>query len=167
MESIVYSDIPAGYAESVSKRARTPFGKNFREAREKADLSQTDIADHFGIKQSAVSKWETGETLPDARMLPTLALLVKSSIDKLFEGTNPEYDRVTLAVTARNKDQVGVGGPDADTRAFIQRIADLEEQLRATDDIAHELIEIAASTEEGRRLARARSGRRSSRRTAR
>ena len=45
----------------------------FREAREKAGLSTTDVAKRVGVSQPAVSKWDTGSKLPSVEILCKLA----------------------------------------------------------------------------------------------
>ena len=43
--------------------------------RESAGFTQKDLATALNIKQSTVSKWETGESLPRAELLPKIAAL--------------------------------------------------------------------------------------------
>lgn len=49
------------------------FAARLRELREKAKLSQTELAAKLGVTQLAVSKWETARTRPSIEMLPALA----------------------------------------------------------------------------------------------
>lgn len=46
-------------------------------------MSQDDLADEVNISRSTISKWETGELLPDIRMLQKLSHCFKVSIDHL------------------------------------------------------------------------------------
>ncbi len=55
-----------------------------KEFREKANLSQAEVAEKLGIKQNAVSMWETGENFPRADKLPELAKIFGCTIDDLF-----------------------------------------------------------------------------------
>lgn len=54
--------------------------------RENLKISQTKIAEILGVKQSAVSQWETGETIPRADKLPELAKILGCTIDDLFKN---------------------------------------------------------------------------------
>ena len=52
--------------------------------REKNDLTQEALCKLTGVTQSAVAKWETGESRPRADKLPELARILGCSIDELF-----------------------------------------------------------------------------------
>lgn len=54
--------------------------------REKANLSQEDVAAALKIDRSTVAKWETGAAYPRADKLPAIAALYGCSIDELFRG---------------------------------------------------------------------------------
>lgn len=49
------------------------MGERIRQARERAGLSQKQIAEALGIDQSAVSFWETGKSEPTLHNLRRLA----------------------------------------------------------------------------------------------
>lgn len=51
--------------------------------RKKAGLSQVDLADKFGVSRQAVSKWETGEAVPEIAKLVALAREFGVSVDYL------------------------------------------------------------------------------------
>ena len=44
----------------------------FAQARQKAGLSQSQVAKELGVDQSAVCRWETGENMPRAATLGNL-----------------------------------------------------------------------------------------------
>lgn len=48
-------------------------------------LDQKDLAELLGCDTSAVCKWETGVSLPQASKLPALAAALNCTIDDLFE----------------------------------------------------------------------------------
>ena len=60
------------------------FGTNLREYRQKAGLTQEQLAGRLHVSMQAVSRWETTDTLPDAALLPDLADALGVSIDDLF-----------------------------------------------------------------------------------
>ena len=56
----------------------------FKVLREKANLTQAQIAEALNIGQSTVSMWESGENLPRADKLPQLARLLNCTVDDLL-----------------------------------------------------------------------------------
>lgn len=56
----------------------------FRQKRKELKLSQTQLAIMLEIDRSTIAKWETGESMPRAALLPKLAEILKCSIDDLF-----------------------------------------------------------------------------------
>lgn len=53
------------------------------ENRHKKGITQDALASHIGVSKGAVSKWETGSSLPDISLLPHLASFFYISIDEL------------------------------------------------------------------------------------
>ena len=49
------------------------LGSNLYHARKKSGLSQEEVAEKLGVSRQTISKWETGETLPDIRQAKRLA----------------------------------------------------------------------------------------------
>ncbi len=69
---------------SVIKRLRTEQG-----------VTQDALAEYLGISYQAVSKWETGTTLPDITLLPKLAVFFGVRIDELFSVNHEdELERI-------------------------------------------------------------------------
>ena len=57
---------------------------NISRYRKDLGLTQEALADRLGITFQAVSKWETGQTIPDTMLLPKLAQTLNVSVDKLL-----------------------------------------------------------------------------------
>ena len=57
---------------------------NIKRYRERAGMTQNDLAQLLRLNQKAVSQWETGETMPSADKLPALARALDCTIDELF-----------------------------------------------------------------------------------
>lgn len=70
-----------------------------RIARDKAGLSQADVARQLGIASSAVSQWETGDTEPAKKRLPLLAQIFGVSINYFLESTQPVQEASGTEVT--------------------------------------------------------------------
>ena len=60
--------------------------------RKKAGLSQEALAEQIGVSRQAVSKWETGEAVPEVSKLPLLAQALHVSVDWLLSEAEPEPD---------------------------------------------------------------------------
>ena len=58
-------------------------------ARRARNLTQQQLAEKLGITNRAVSKWETGQGLPDIVLLPDLAAALGVTVDALLAGEAP------------------------------------------------------------------------------
>lgn len=67
------------------------FGRILVENRHKRGITQDALAAHIGVSKGAVSKWETGSSLPDISLLPKLASFFDISIDELI-GYEPQME---------------------------------------------------------------------------
>ena len=56
-----------------------------KELRKAKGYSQTKLAQRLNISQGAVSQWETGETVPSAAQLVSIADVFGISLDELLE----------------------------------------------------------------------------------
>lgn len=55
-----------------------------RTKRKELSLTQEQIAESLGVSASAVNKWEKGSTYPDITLLPALARLLKTDLNRLL-----------------------------------------------------------------------------------
>ncbi len=60
------------------------FGKKLRILRQRQGLSQTQLGDMLGIKQSHVGKIERGENMPSVEVLVKITQLLNVSADVLI-----------------------------------------------------------------------------------
>lgn len=63
---------------------------SFSSAREKAGMTQNEVANALGVNQSSVSLWESGRNLPRGKQMVKLAKLYGVTVDELLreEDTN-------------------------------------------------------------------------------
>ncbi len=61
------------------------MGERIRMLRKEKGLSQEALAQMLGVSFQAVSKWETGATMPDVSLIPSIASFFAVSIDELFD----------------------------------------------------------------------------------
>ena len=62
------------------------IGKFIAEKRKEKNLTQAQLADKLGITDRAVSKWETGRSLPDAAIMLDLCGLLEITVNDLLSG---------------------------------------------------------------------------------
>ena len=60
------------------------IAKRIKELRKEQKISQIELAEKCLVKQSCVSKWERGATLPDADMIVKLTQIFGVSADFLL-----------------------------------------------------------------------------------
>ncbi|CEK40109.1 helix-turn-helix domain-containing protein [Paraclostridium sordellii] len=61
-----------------------------KENRKKNNWSQDDLAKKLNISRQAVSKWETGESIPDIDKLIILSGIFSLTLDELIKGNTTE-----------------------------------------------------------------------------
>ncbi len=61
----------------------------FKKLRSEIGLTQKDLADKLGIKQSAVAMWETGKSKPRTEDLYAIAAVLNVSVEKVLECFKP------------------------------------------------------------------------------
>lgn len=62
------------------------IGKFIAECRKKNNLTQMQLAEKLNITDRAVSKWETGKTLPDSSIMLALCDILKITVNDLLSG---------------------------------------------------------------------------------
>ena len=62
------------------------IGNYIKKLRKEKKYTQKQLAEKLNVSFQAVSKWETGETLPDTSLLLTLANELDTSVERLLNG---------------------------------------------------------------------------------
>ncbi len=62
------------------------IGKFIAECRKKVNLTQMQLAEKLNITDRAVSKWETGKSLPDSSVMLELCGILKITVNDLLSG---------------------------------------------------------------------------------
>lgn len=65
-------------------QSECPLGKNIYRHRKLQKMTQEMLAQQLHVSCQAVSKWENGQSVPDALMLPGIAAALATSIDTLM-----------------------------------------------------------------------------------
>ena len=62
------------------------IGKFIKRKRKEIGLTQTELGDKLGVSDKAISKWETGNSLPDIGILKSLSDILGISTSELLNG---------------------------------------------------------------------------------
>lgn len=62
------------------------IGKFIAQCRKEQDMTQAVLAEKLGISDRAVSKWETGKSLPDSGIMLELCGLLNINVNELLSG---------------------------------------------------------------------------------
>lgn len=62
------------------------IGKFIAECRKNQNLTQSKLAEKLNITDRAVSKWETGKTMPDSSIMLELCDILKITVNELLSG---------------------------------------------------------------------------------
>ena len=75
------------------------IGAAIRKLRTNKNVTQEQLAEHLHVSFQAVSKWETGVTVPDVHLLPKLAVYFGVSIDDIFAiDDNEKLTRIMKSI---------------------------------------------------------------------
>ncbi|MBR2785576.1 MAG: helix-turn-helix domain-containing protein [Clostridia bacterium] len=81
------------------------IGRFIAARRKEVGLTQLELAEKLNISDRAISKWETGKSLPDASIMIELCEILGIGINELFYGeminmneNDKKYDEIILAM---------------------------------------------------------------------
>ena len=81
------------------------FNENLIMLRKLKKLSQEELAEKVGISRQTLSKWETGESLPDIEKAKILADLLEVSLDDLLSYSSQKQG---LPIPPKGKHAFGI-----------------------------------------------------------
>ena len=82
---------------------RKLIGKNLTELRKRKGLTQLKLAEMFNYTDRAVSKWESGETIPDIEVLYNLCEFYGVTLDYLTHEDNEKYIKKDVKLEKSNQ----------------------------------------------------------------
>ena len=83
-------------------------GNFIAQCRREKGLTQASLAEQLGISDRAVSKWETGRTLPDADNMLELSGILGVTVDELLKGEKTDeggFDQMADTINKLNTKQ--------------------------------------------------------------
>ena len=114
---------------------KATFGDRLVAAREKANLSQQDLAKRLGVKNSTIKSWENDNSEPRANRLSMLAGLLNVSITWLIsaEGSGVEAPEKSDEMSNDLLDAIKeLTALRVNLLKNIDRINNIEKKLRAS-----------------------------------
>lgn len=84
------------------------FASNLIEMRKINNLSQEELAEMIGVSRQTLSKYETGESLPDIEKCKLLADVFSVSIDDLINYEKDAADNLGFGVPPKGKHIFGI-----------------------------------------------------------
>lgn len=77
----------------AGKMTAREFGAMLKTLREKAGLSQTELAKRLGIYQSSIARWENGQGEPGVSLVKPLATILAVDVETLVSLPAPKSAR--------------------------------------------------------------------------
>lgn len=74
------------------------IGEKIKSLRKAQGISQEILAQALGLSFQAVSKWETGATMPDVALIPAIANFFGVSTDELFDFNRMETEKKVMEI---------------------------------------------------------------------
>lgn len=72
------------------------IGKFIASCRKEQGMTQAELAEKFGISDRAVSKWETGKSMPDSGIMLELCELLKINVNELLSGERIRMENYSM-----------------------------------------------------------------------
>lgn len=94
---------PDGYTEFERRQSmdQIKIGRFIAECRKKAGLTQAQLAEKLNITDRAVSKWETGRSLPDSAIMLELCGILNINVNDLLCG-----EKISMENNSRKNEQL-------------------------------------------------------------
>ncbi|MBE6881244.1 MAG: helix-turn-helix domain-containing protein [Ruminococcaceae bacterium] len=70
------------------------IGRFIAESRKKVKLTQMQLAEKLGITDKAISKWETGKSMPDTAIMLQLCDILEISVNELLSGEKISMENI-------------------------------------------------------------------------
>lgn len=78
------------------------IGSKIKNLRRQKNISQEVLAQYLGVSFQAVSKWESGATMPDIILIPAIAFFFEVSIDELFDYNYYETNKKVQEIVSES-----------------------------------------------------------------
>ena len=97
------------------------FGEFLYTLRKEKGMTQAELAEELGVTNKAVSKWETGEAMPETALLLPISRIFGVTIDELLDGK-----RICQPIEKERKesikDNLFTRGDDEPEKTLLEKI---------------------------------------------
>jgi transcriptional regulator with XRE-family HTH domain len=103
--------------------AREPFGTRLRSLRERAGLTQTELAEKVGTDQGHISRWERNLAMPDVATVQRLAAALGAYAVELLIGRRPKspnWGRSGAATRPKADPVTAVRGDESPPKKWLE-----------------------------------------------
>ncbi len=124
------------------------IGKFIASCRKEQNMTQSILAEKVGVSDRAVSKWETGKSLPDSGIMLELCEYLEISVNELLSGekiTMEKYDKYAEANLLSLKEEA---------EEYAKRLLSLETFIGVSASVSYLVLIFTASFIEMEKLAR-------------
>lgn len=97
------------------------FGEFLYTLRKEKGMTQAELAQALGVTNKAVSKWETGEAMPETSLLLPIARIFGVTVDELLDGKRSEQT-VNGQSNDSIKDHLFTRGKDDEEKTLAEKI---------------------------------------------
>lgn len=78
--------------KEVTDMDQIKIGRFIASCRKEQNMTQANLAERLGISDRAVSKWETGKSMPDSGIMLELCELLEINVNELLSGERLKVD---------------------------------------------------------------------------
>lgn len=116
------------------------FGNFLYELRKEKNMTQVELAQQLGVSNKAVSKWETGESMPETGLLIPISKIFDITVDELLNGRRKDESKQQI------KNEEEKTESDKNESGRISEKFDIEKHLftRGKDEEEKTLLDIVS-----------------------
>ena len=109
--------------------------------RDKAGISQMELANQLDVSRQAVSRWESGDTTPSMDKLKTLAKIYDVSLDWLCNDENELFEAERVETEGKKTADINKEADSHIERPIRKRAnAEFQKEKRQVDDLTSDDI---------------------------
>ena len=116
---------------------KNSISQNLSTLRQYHAYSQEEVAEKIGVSRQAVSKWESGESLPDIVNLDALASLYDVSIDDLIHF-DQQKEKTAIPPKGKHEEPERAGIALVTEKNFLHTLQFLQNAIRSPEDTPDE-----------------------------
>lgn len=108
------------------------LGEKIMRLRQKQGLSQEAFGESLGVSRQAVSKWETGQAMPDINKITAMSELFGVSTDSLLKSGESMEENTSCSTQQSNASQNDGASGESFGNSALKRLRNLEYKSKTT-----------------------------------